>query len=284
MSKKAGRKIRYCFNWLIASSKVKSVYSKATGKSSFFKLNFITLTLAEKQKHSDNYVKEKMLSAFIQWLQRRHGVVSYIWKAETQVNGNIHFHITTNKFVHWRQIRHKWNAIQYSHGYTRNMMQEEFIRDTNGTDVKPVKKESELIGYMVKYFTKNDTRIKTDKIKPEKLKLLRKLEGVVFETNELGIEYLIKRPVVGRLWNHSANLLTSGFSIDETDSAYSDWRQMLNYYATGNPITTDFATILPHRRVGVKEMPSSVRVLLQNKIDQINAKDRHQSLYVVESL
>ncbi|MES2133682.1 MAG: hypothetical protein V4506_15135 [Bacteroidota bacterium] len=284
ISKKAGRKIRYCFNWLIASSKIKNVYCKATGKTSFFKLNFITLTLAEKQRHSDNYVKDKMLSAFIQWLQRKHGVVSYIWKAESQLNGNIHFHITTNKFVHWQQIRHKWNSIQYQHGYNRGMTQDEFIKDTNGTDVTPVKKESELIGYMVKYFTKSDTELKYVCISCAIPKEEKMMPDYYYKTDDEGLVWMGKRAIEGRLWNHSANLLTTGFSIDETDSAYADWQKVLMYYQTTAPIPTQYATVIPHRRIGIREFPSSVRVLLQNKIELINKNDRHKSLYVVETI
>lgn len=281
MSKKASRKVRYCFNWLIAASKVKQVYKKSTGKTHFFKLNFITLTLSEPQKHTDNFIKANMLAQFIQWMQRRHGVVSYIWKAEAQMNGNIHFHITTNKFIHWQQIRHKWNSIQFKHGYNRGLTELEFCTDTNSTDVHAVKKEALIIGYMCKYFTKDDTKCSYVKISCDSGRSVKSNDGLKYYTDEEGLLWMKKRSIVGRLWNHSSNLLTTGFSVDETDSAYSDWRNMLNYYATGKPIHCDFATVIPHKRVGVKEMPSSVRVLLQNKIDLINAKDKATTVYQI---
>ena len=56
-------------------------------------MKFITLTLSDVQAHTDDSIKEHMLQPFLYWLQRYYNC-SYVWKAETQINGNIHFHIT----------------------------------------------------------------------------------------------------------------------------------------------------------------------------------------------
>lgn len=279
VSHKAARKIRYCFNWLIAASKVKQVFQKSTGKYFYFKLNFITLTLPEPQKHSDKFFKDKILSSFIQWLQRKHGVVSYIWKAETQVNGNIHFHITTNKFIHWRQIRHKWNSILYHHGYGQNCEYDEFCKLRNSTDVHCVKKPSMLIAYMVKYFTKRDDKAKWVELScplSSGNKLSNKCDYVVGDD---GLVWMMKRKIEGRLWYHSNNLFTTGFSVDETEEAYNDWRDMLWTVQRGKVVNCDFASIIPTRRVSKKEMPISVQKLLQAKVNLINLKDKHQPVY-----
>src|SRR5438552_841266 len=94
-------KLRAALNWMMLFSEKKFVYNKEQKKGYHFKLNFITLTLSDIQFHPDRFIKRKMLDPFLKWLVRVHNCKNYVWKAETQDNGNIHFHITTNKFIHW---------------------------------------------------------------------------------------------------------------------------------------------------------------------------------------
>lgn len=86
-------------------------------KSVKFKLTFITLTLPAKQMHSDVEIKSKCLNSFLNDLRRKFKVDMYVWKAEKQENGNIHFHILTNKFIHHQKIRTSWNQILLKLGY-----------------------------------------------------------------------------------------------------------------------------------------------------------------------
>ncbi|MCF6184303.1 MAG: hypothetical protein L3J56_06700 [Bacteroidales bacterium] len=82
-----------------------------------FKLTFITLTLSAKQVHSDKEITRTLLGSFLDSLRRKWKVDQYIWKAEKQENGNIHYHILTNKFIHWEEIREVWNRIQNKDGF-----------------------------------------------------------------------------------------------------------------------------------------------------------------------
>jgi len=77
---------------------------KTTGKQytngAKYKLTFITLTLPSKQAHTDEEIKKVPFANFLQTLRRKYNMKYYIWKAEKQNNGNIHFHIITNSFIH----------------------------------------------------------------------------------------------------------------------------------------------------------------------------------------
>ena len=133
----------------------KTVYSIKKKKAFKFRISFITLTLSTAQQHSDTYILHKLLFPFLKYLERKHEVTAYIWRAEIQgkrlkQRGErcIHFHITTDKFIHWRQIRNKWNALQLAHGY------KEPGTDPNSTDVHSVRNTESIIGYMTKYFSK----------------------------------------------------------------------------------------------------------------------------------
>lgn len=159
LSMKAIRRIKCYVNWLIYLARTKRVYMKDTKKHFRFRVNFITLTLSSKQEHSDREIKSKMLRPFLRILVDRWGVVNYLWKAETQGNGNIHFHITADQFIHHREIRDTWNTIQETLGYVTRSG----IKDPNSTDVHSVKQVRNLASYISKYIAKNDpTRRKID--------------------------------------------------------------------------------------------------------------------------
>lgn len=189
LSKSAQKKIRLAIDWLIFMSPKKRVYLKSTGKRYTFKINFITLTLPSTQFHSDSYIKSKMLDHFLQKLRRSHKMKFYLWKAETQKNGNLHFHITTNVFIEYWILRKYWNDILNTHGYIQHYSrnQQKYFadgfrmsqnpkdkrsfysqyksyvwnklinwQDPNSTDVHSVRSIRNLSGYLVKYFTKQN--------------------------------------------------------------------------------------------------------------------------------
>ena len=56
---------------------------------------FITLTLSSKWLKNENY--EGYVKKFIQTVRYKVGGFNYVWKSELQKNGNIHYHILTDK-------------------------------------------------------------------------------------------------------------------------------------------------------------------------------------------
>ena len=121
-------------------------------------------------------------------MRAKYQMKNYIWVAELQTNGNIHFHITTDIYVHYMEIRRVWNKslellgyvseyqetrqnmsfldysywrIQggssdqtkieksYNHGQNTNW------RDPNTVDIKSVKNIKSMGAYLAKYISKN---------------------------------------------------------------------------------------------------------------------------------
>ena len=80
-------------------------------------LTFVTLTLPSQQQHSDKFIKRQILSPFISELQRLHHVRQYLWKAEPQDNGNIHFHILIDKYIRHDILRWSWNRFLTPYNY-----------------------------------------------------------------------------------------------------------------------------------------------------------------------
>jgi hypothetical protein len=106
-------KIKYLF-WL---SKCFTIKRNALVCVPNNKISFVTLTLSAYQLHSDSYIKRFMIGQFCIELSNRYPGLLYIWRAEKQNNGNIHFHFMLNKFIQWQVIRKIWNRIQKKEGY-----------------------------------------------------------------------------------------------------------------------------------------------------------------------
>lgn len=81
------------------------------------KFTFVTLTLPAKQMHTDKVLHAEALNRYIQKLQRNCNVVNYLWRAERQQNGNLHYHIIVDSYIHHTIVRCYWNELMQSLGY-----------------------------------------------------------------------------------------------------------------------------------------------------------------------
>jgi len=146
-------------------------------------VSFVTLTLPSKQKHDDNFIKRFLLGDFIQIIQRKYRCRNYIWKAEAQKNGNIHFHIMCDTYLpnvarvrsrRQGRINEVWNAICARYGYLDTYKRDR-LNDyrkgklteaqihwqkafnwsvPNSTDVHPLKSKTKPESYINKYIAK----------------------------------------------------------------------------------------------------------------------------------
>ena len=123
---------------------------------------FATLTLPYKQFHKDNIIKRKCLTPFIEELKKFHNVKLYVWRAEPQDNGNIHFHILLDRFVDWKDIRSRWNRIINKLEYVDAFEQKWGHNNPNSTDIHGLEKVGSISSYIVKYMTKNKVRRKIE--------------------------------------------------------------------------------------------------------------------------
>lgn len=174
MSAKANKRVRLAIDWLIHITKEKTLTKKGVATNYKFKLNFITLTLSSKQKHSDNEIKKTMLNQFLTELRTKYGCTNYLWRAEAQSNGNIHFHIASDVYVPWRSLRTDWNRIQEKLGYISRFTEKTGKVDPNSTDVHSIKYVKDLSSYLAKYCSKNSkgytvlrTRASKEPFKPK---------------------------------------------------------------------------------------------------------------------
>lgn len=219
ISRKSRQRITNSLNWMILFSPMQKTYCRIEKRFITFRINFITLTLSAAQMHTDQFIKEHMLAPFLKWMERQ-GAKQYVWKAETQNNGNIHFHITANQYLHWRIIRTKWNELQENHRYIEAYIGNGGSGDPNSTDVHAVKKDHQLVGYMLKYMAKVETWCHSK----GRQKIYKSITDHFFSLGENQNFPVPKRPVEGRLWAVSNALANINCFITEKEPNYRDNR------------------------------------------------------------
>lgn len=156
MSPKTRSKVKkYLGTWfdvvsVLQSKKIRSKLSKKPY------LTFVTLTLPSSQAHSDNEIKRKVLMPFIQQMKRKCGIREYFWRAESQENGNIHFHLIVDSYIPWRDLRVIWNKCVNVLNYVDEFEAKNGHRDPNSTDIHKIVDLSDLEAYVIKYTCKSD--------------------------------------------------------------------------------------------------------------------------------
>lgn len=227
MSPATARKVRkYLSTWLLA---LEQNLKDRGGRGAKYYPTFVTLTLASKQVHDDNYIKRNLLNRFIIRVQKRYGVKYFFWRGEPQENGNLHFHLIVDRFIKWENLRADWNKIQGEHGYIeayrqaqqqhhalgftpapkskRPLAQQRKAYDEgvacnwsnpNSTDVHKINKLESLSAYVVKYVCK------TDKPPPEALGP----DGQPLEATGS------RRKIKGRIWGCSDELRNFSYYTD----------------------------------------------------------------------
>jgi hypothetical protein len=150
-------RLKKAFYLLAAISPTKFFLHPSTLKKIPFRLSFITLTLSAIQgANSDYKIKQQLLNHFLVHARRSFGMQHYIWKAEPQKNGNIHFHIVTNIFIRHEVLRDSWNNIQKKLGFIDLFNDKYHHINPNSTDIHSVFKIKKLGAYVAKYLSKND--------------------------------------------------------------------------------------------------------------------------------
>lgn len=220
----SARSLRRAIENIVAIALPKTATDFKSGKDFKFKVNFITLTLPCPQSpYTDKEVKKTCLDNWLKAARRRFNLKSYVWRAERQVNGNIHFHLITDCYIQYDQLRDTWNdrlqllklidTFEAKHGH----------RHPNSTDVHAVSKIRNLAAYMVKYMTKGHNTAESLRAQPPwreaERKIKMKRNGPKFQR----VLSLAEQKINGRVWDCSENLKQKHKCDMVIDSTVSDW-------------------------------------------------------------
>lgn len=93
-------------------SQDKEVLKKAVKNAkSGYLCTFLTLTLPAAQKHTDTEITQYCLNPFLTYARKVWKVKYYVWKKELQENGNLHFHLVTDRYIDNKCLRREWNKL-----------------------------------------------------------------------------------------------------------------------------------------------------------------------------
>lgn len=219
LSYKASGRLKDAINLLVASATKKRLYSDELKSYFNFKVNFITLTLPSHQIHSDKEIHNKVFKDFIRTWKRKNPNLLYVWKAEKQDNGNLHYHLTTNSFIHHSKLRKFWNRACDGLGYVARSTSS----DPNSTDVHAVKNVKNIAAYLCAYVTKKDLYKKP--LKRYFAKYGRRLKTLTASSFQLPRNYFknIKKKVEIKLWDCSKELLQKPFTVNISNAWSAGW-------------------------------------------------------------
>lgn len=141
LSENARRKLKQSIRWLIACSDTKKVYEKRFKKRVEWKINLGTLTF--KENLQDDNKARKILSQWLEMAKYRFEMKQYVWKAEPQERGAIHFHFMTNVYIPFAELNYTWNRLLCKHGFDN--------QNANGTDIHAVTEANNLEAYLTNY-------------------------------------------------------------------------------------------------------------------------------------
>jgi hypothetical protein len=221
ISKVAARKIGRAVDYLTYLVPKKKYFQAPHGGSGNYFLTFITITLSSKQIHGDNEIKRSILEPFLNELRKRYKVRSYIWRAERQENGNIHFHILADRFIWWNDLRNSWNYFQERLGYVsryrdamREFFREGFRPSQNSQDKRSISEQYNA-------WRKN---VQTDWASPNSTDI-HSLKTIVSVRNYVR-KYITKDddqdPIKGRLWGCSGNLSNLSGAVEFASGSVSE--------------------------------------------------------------
>lgn len=121
-----------------------------------FKLSFLTLTIPDDNQISGKEAYQVLLKPFLRKCKSKFGLNSYIWKAELQARGQLHYHITSNCFMEYSQVQQVWNNIVESAGFMDNFKAKYGHNSPHSTEIRAVKNVKNIEAYLVKYISKSD--------------------------------------------------------------------------------------------------------------------------------
>lgn len=155
MSPKTKSKVRqYLSTWIQSVQEIKTNPNRHKAKKKPY-LTFVTLTLPSKQQHDDNEIKRKILVPFIQELRRNHDVWNYFWRAESQKNGNIHFHLIIDSYIDSITLRGCWNKHVDMLNYVKEFTLKHGHNNPNSTDIHKLRDIKSASAYVLKYVSKD---------------------------------------------------------------------------------------------------------------------------------
>lgn len=211
VTKGVKKRIRKKMDLLLQISPIRKIYNPVINKVHDFQLAFLTLTIQAQPDLPDHkLIMRNCFKPMLALLRNKMGVRDYVWKAELTVAGTIHYHLCTNRYIDYMQLRSSWNGLLRKAGLLEKYHSEHGHYNPNSTDIRATHTATAASLYMSKYMAKNDDD---------------------------------ERKIGGKVWDCSQNLKYSTQYVDEL-SSFGD-QQLAEGIAEGKikVIQSDYVTI-----------------------------------------
>lgn len=150
------RRINHSIHKLLLLSPPITIYNPILFREELFTINFITLTIPSIHTIvTSTFGYKYLLAPFLRTMRRKYNLQSYIWKAELQERGQLHYHLTTNTWINWNDIRNEWNYLLRMNSLMDEYISENGNNNPNSTDVHKVYKIKDIASYLSKYISKD---------------------------------------------------------------------------------------------------------------------------------
>lgn len=151
----ARKRIAIAVNLMLLSTPWRKFFNPILKKEVSHRLSFITLTISCSDRLlSASEAYTMLLKPFLQWLTITAGAKKYIWKAELQKRGQIHYHVTTDLWLNYTILKEKWNYLQKKNGLLKEYFETKGHFQPNSTDIRSVKNLTNIEAYLTKYLAK----------------------------------------------------------------------------------------------------------------------------------
>lgn len=156
MTPGAKKRLRKACDILFQVAPKRKVYNPVRGYYQKFQVGFITLTIHSPERNiTAKEASKKVLEPFLLHARRHWGLKLYVWRAELQARGQIHYHVFVDTWIHYQEIRDVWNKYQAAAGYLDQYIAEHGNSNANSTDVKNLNKTRDILEYVLKYMQKD---------------------------------------------------------------------------------------------------------------------------------
>lgn len=196
------KRISQSVDVFLQKSKKRYLVNDTWPKEVPFRLSFLTLTISQ-SKEVDAQDGHKALKVFLDHFRAKPAkkaiseqLKSYIWKAELQERGQLHYHITANTFMHFAEVNRVWNGIQFRRGWLDEFKAEFGHTNAPSTQIRAVYKSKNIGAELTKYMAKTGKK----------------------DVSDFGFACTIFEPSLnGKVWDCSNDLKVKRYS-DELDT------------------------------------------------------------------
>lgn len=189
------------------------------------KITFVTLTLPSLQMHDDKVIKSKCLNQFLGECKNKYDMKNFVWRAENQQNGNIHFHLLVDCKIPHNELRSMWNRIinklGYVDAYTEKMKtltfeQYKYLRygEKQITEKQLSKLNSSYnLGCSIGWTSPNSTDIQ---------RLLKVKNVAAYICKYISKAEEVEQPISGRVWQCSQAVSKAKRCVEYLTSKFTD--------------------------------------------------------------